>query len=157
MSVAIYAGSFDPVTVGHLDVVRRGAALFQELVVAVGMNPAKRYTFDLDQRMELVAKVTGDLPNVRVVAFRGLLIDAARKEGATVILRGLRALSDFDNEFRNGLANRDMSGLETLFMLTDPEHLFVSSSIVKEIAFNGGDVSRYVPPEVVAAFDALDR
>ncbi|MFT7520795.1 MAG: pantetheine-phosphate adenylyltransferase, partial [Kiritimatiellia bacterium] len=101
MSRAIYAGSFDPVTVGHLDLIRRGAVLFEELVVAVGMNSAKRYRFDLDVRVALVAEVAADIPNVTVVPFHGLLIDAARDQQASVILRGLRALSDFDNEFRN--------------------------------------------------------
>lgn len=151
MRTAIYAGSFDPITVGHLDVITRGAALYDRLVVAVGMNPAKRYWFALEERVALVRTVTGHLPEVEVVAFHGLLVEAAQEHGATVILRGLRALSDFDSEFRYGLANRDLSGLETLFMLTDPEHLFVSSSLVREIASNGGDVSRYVPGPVNAA------
>ncbi|MEQ1502032.1 MAG: pantetheine-phosphate adenylyltransferase [Myxococcota bacterium] len=145
---AIYAGSFDPVTNGHVDVIRRGAVLFDELVVAVGHNPAKRYRFELDQRVGLVKRAV-DRPNVTVVPFDGLLVDAAAAHGAQVILRGLRALSDFDLEFRNGLANRDLTGIETLFLLTDPANIFVSSSLVKEIASNGGDVSRYVPPEVV--------
>ncbi|TVQ93113.1 MAG: pantetheine-phosphate adenylyltransferase [Deltaproteobacteria bacterium] len=151
---AIYAGSFDPITVGHLDVIQRGAKLYDRLIVAVGLNPAKRYWFDLNDRLALVKAVTTDLPHVEVVPFHGLLVEAAREHGAEVILRGLRALSDFDSEFRYGLANRDLSDLETLFMLTDPEHLFVSSSIVKEIATNGGDVSRYVPGPVVDAIRA---
>lgn len=148
---AIYAGSFDPLTVGHLDVVHRGAALFDRLLVAVGMNPAKRYWFDQETRVGHAVTVTAHLGNVQVVPFEGLLVDAARQHGAEVILRGLRALSDFDSEFRYGLANRDLSGIETLFMLTDPAHLFVSSSLVKEIASNGGDVSAYVPAEVLGA------
>lgn len=152
MSSAIYAGSFDPCTSGHIDVIRRGAALFDELVVAVGNNPAKRsYWFDLDTRVRLVRESCADVPNLRVVSFTGLLVEAARRERADVILRGLRALSDFDLEFRNGLANRDMAGFETVFLLTEPRHIFVSSSLVKEIAQNGGDVSRYVPPTVLAA------
>jgi pantetheine-phosphate adenylyltransferase len=154
MRTAIYAGSFDPITNGHLDVIRRGAALYDRLVVAVGMNPAKRYWFGLDQRVSLARAVTADLPQVEIVSFESLLVDAARAHGASVILRGLRALSDFDSEFRYGLANRDLSGLETLFMLTDPEHLFVSSSLVREIATNGGDVARYVPAPVSAAIAA---
>ena len=148
---AIYAGSFDPFTLGHVDVVRRGAALFDEVVVAVGNNPAKRYFFDLEQRRRLVGACCADVPNVRVVGFEGLLIDAARRERCGVILRGLRALSDFDLEFRNGLANRDMSGIETLFLLTEPSKIFLSSSLVKEIAVNGGDVQRYVPAAVLDA------
>ncbi len=147
-TVAIYAGSFDPPTLGHVDLIRRGAALFDELVIAVGHNPAKRYWFDLDTRTQLVSAAVADVDNARVVSFTGLLVDAARDHGATVILRGLRALSDFDLEFRNGLANRDLAGIETLFLLTDPALIFVSSSLVKEIAANGGDVSRYVPASV---------
>lgn len=149
--VAIYAGSFDPLTLGHLDVVTRGARLFDRLVLAVGMNPAKRYWFDLDHRLAMAEECTQDLPNVEVVAFQGLLVHAARTHGAQVILRGLRALADFDTEFRYGLANRDLSGLETLFMLTDPQHVFVSSSLVKEIATHGGDISAYVRPCVLDA------
>lgn len=148
MTTAIYAGSFDPPTLGHVDVVRRGAALFDELVVAVGNNPAKRYWFDLEERESIVQEAISDVPNARVVRFSGLLVDAANDHGASVILRGLRALSDFDLEFRNGLANRDLAGIETLFLLTEPELIFVSSSLVKEIAINGGDVSRYVPAHV---------
>ena len=129
---AIYAGSFDPATVGHCDIVRRGAALFDRLVVAVGNNPAKGYWFPLAQRQALVEEAVGDLPNVEVVAFSGLLVDTAAQVGADVILRGLRALSDFEPEFRYGLANRDLAGIETLFLIADPDHIFVSSSIVKE-------------------------
>ena len=154
---ALYAGSFDPVTLGHLDVIQRGAALFDELLVAVGNNPAKRYTFSLSERVALVEGALTS-PNVRVVAFEGLLVDAARVHGAQVLLRGLRALSDFDPEFRYGLANRDLTGLETLFLLTDPKHLFVSSSLVKEIASHGGDVRAYVPEAVARALPgALGR
>jgi pantetheine-phosphate adenylyltransferase len=150
---AIYAGTFDPPTNGHVDVITRGAALFDELVVAVGNNPAKRTWFSVEERVELVrASLSGVRGGrVRVVSFSGLLVDAARAEGASVILRGLRALSDFDLEFRNGLANRDLTGLETLFLLTDAANVFVSSSLVKEIAENGGEVSRYVPAPVMAA------
>ena len=151
---AIYAGSFDPVTNGHLDLVHRGAKLFDELVVAVGNNPAKRYLIDLDRRRALLSEAI-EADNVVVVAFRGLLVDTARAHGAQVILRGVRGTADFETEFRYGLANRDLSGIETLFLLADPQHLFVSSSLVKEIASNGGDVSRYVPPAVVPVLAEL--
>jgi pantetheine-phosphate adenylyltransferase len=152
--VAIYPGSFDPVTDGHIDVIRRGADLFDHLIVAVGHNPAKRYWFDLEERVGLIRAATADLQRIEVRSFDGLLVDACAAFGATVILRGLRALSDFDLEFRNGLANRDLAGVETLFLLTDPKNIFVSSSLVREIAHNGGDVSRYVP---AAVSDAIAR
>jgi pantetheine-phosphate adenylyltransferase len=149
--IAVYAGSFDPVTVGHVDVIRRGAALFDRLVVAVGNNPAKKYLFNLDERTSLIQDAVRDVGNIEVVSFDGLLVDTARSVGATVILRGLRALSDFELEFRNGLANRDLSGVETLFLLSSPNHVYVSSSLVKEIAAHGGDVRRYVPTAVADA------
>ncbi len=151
---AIYAGSFDPVTIGHTDVVARGAALFDELVVAVGNNPRKQYWFDLETRVGLLRESVGHLSGVRVIAFDGLLVDVCQREGIDVLLRGLRALSDFDLEFRNGLANRDLAGVETLFLLTEPQNIFVSSSLVKEIAVSGGDFSRYVPAPVASAITA---
>jgi pantetheine-phosphate adenylyltransferase len=151
--VAIYPGSFDPATDGHVDVIRRGAGLFDRLLVAVGHNPAKRYWFDREERRQMISEATAEFPNVEVVTFEGLLVDACKQLGAPVILRGLRALSDFDLEFRNGLANRDLSGVETLFLLTDPQNIFVSSSLVREIAQNGGDVSHYVPPSVLRAIE----
>lgn len=149
---AVYAGSFDPVTNGHVDLIRRGSVLFDEVIVGVGYNPAKMsYFFPLEQRVALIEEASRGLANVSVMTFTGLLVDACKQHDANVILRGLRLLSDFDMEFRNGLANRDMSGLETVFLLTDPSTIFVSSSLVKEIANAGGDVSRYVPPGVAAA------
>ena len=150
---AMYAGSFDPVTNGHVDVIARGARLFDRLVVAVGNNPAKRYLFPLDERVALV-RASLDADNVEVVPFEGLLVEFARRRGADVLLRGVRPVGDFELELRNGLANRDLSGVETLFLLTAPEHSFVSSSLVREIASNGGDVSRYVPRAVLAALPA---
>lgn len=147
---AIYAGSFDPVTLGHLDVIQRGATLFDRLVVAVGNNPGKRYLFPLEQRQQFVRDALGGgLDNVEVHAFRGLLVEESQRLGADVVLRGLRALSDFDVEFRNGLANRALSGIETFFLLADPAPIYVSSSIVREIAMHGGDVSGFVPPNVI--------
>ena len=150
---ALYAGSFDPVTLGHIDIVQRGSALFSDLIVAVGNNPKKKYLFDLEQRKHLIEVSLGKLRNVRVMHFDGLLVHVARDEGADILLRGLRAFGDFDLELRNGLANRDLAGIETVFLLADPKHIFVSSSLIKEIAGNGGDISRYVPPAVAEALN----
>ncbi len=153
--LAVYAGSFDPVTHGHLDVVRRGASLFDEVVVAIGHNPRKTRTLPLDERLAILRECCADLPGVRVDSFEGLLVEYARRIGARVVLRGLRAVTDFEFEFQVGLANRDMApDIETVFLLTEPRNIFVSSSIVKEIAAGGGDVRRYVP---AAAADALAR
>lgn len=149
--LAVYAGSFDPPTEGHLDLIARGARLFRGLVLAVGTNPAKRTLFPAEERVELLRAATAHLAGVEVRTFQGLLVDYCREIGARVVLRGLRASTDFDFEFSIGLANRDMApDIETVFLLTDPRHIFVSSSLVKEIASNGGDVSRYVPAEVEA-------
>lgn len=152
---AVYAGSFDPVTLGHLDVIRRGATLFDEVVVAVGHNPRKQRWLDLDVRLAVLREVTADVPNVRVDHFEGLLVHYCRRVGAVGILRGLRAVTDFEFEFQTGLANMDMAPeVQTVFLLTDPNHIFISSSLVKEIHQNGGDVSRYLPP---AALRAMER
>jgi pantetheine-phosphate adenylyltransferase len=144
--IAVYAGSFDPVTNGHVDILSRGAPLFDEVVLAVGHNPAKRGLLTLEQRLDILRAVAAPLPNVRVDVFEGLLVDYCRRIGAMAILRGLRTVTDFEFEFKIGLANRDMAPqVETVFLFTDPNLLFVSSSLVREIAGYGGDVSRYVP------------
>jgi pantetheine-phosphate adenylyltransferase len=144
--VGVYAGSFDPMTNGHVDILSRGAGLFDELILAIGHNPAKRGLLSLDQRVEVLSSVAAALPNVRVDVFEGLLVDYCRRVGALAILRGLRTVTDFEFEFKIGLANRDMAPeVETVFLFTDPNLLFVSSSLVREIASHGGDVRRYVP------------
>jgi pantetheine-phosphate adenylyltransferase len=149
---AVYAGSFDPVTLGHIDIVRRGATLFDEVIVAVGQNPAKRYTFDLAERMRLIEHALQGIENVRVDHFDGLLVDYCKKVDAGIILRGLRAVTDFEFEFKIGLANMDMAPhIQTVFLLTEPRMLFVSSSLVREIASHGGDIRRYVPDEAARA------
>lgn len=152
---ALFAGSFDPVTVGHVDLVTRGAGLFDRVVVAVGNNPAKRYRFTLEERVELVRQALADAGVAAdVLPFEGLVVDAARRLGADVMLRGLRGVADLELELRNGHANRELSGLETVFLPALPEHVHVSSTLVREIASHGGDVSRYVPRVVL---DALRR
>ncbi|MFN7146954.1 MAG: pantetheine-phosphate adenylyltransferase [Myxococcota bacterium] len=158
-NIAVYAGSFDPVTHGHLDVIRRGATLFDEVVVAIGHNVRKQRTLPLAVREQVLHAVTADIPRVRVDTFEGLLVDYCRRIDARVILRGLRAVTDFEFEFQTGLANMDMApDVETVFLLTDPRNIFVSSSLVKEIAMNGGDVTRYLPEPALAALrDVMPR
>jgi pantetheine-phosphate adenylyltransferase len=150
--IAVYAGSFDPVTYGHLDIVRRGAGIFDQVVVGVGDNPAKHYLLDKDQRVGLMRAVTVNLANVEVRCFHGLLVDFCTSIGARVIIRGLRAVTDFEFEFQIGLANRDMApDIETVFLLPAPRNIFISSSLVKEIFINGGDVTPYVPTATLEA------
>ena len=143
---AVLAGSFDPITFGHLDILRRGLRLFDEVIVACGHNPKKDAALPLDVRLDILRECTADLEGVRVEQFSGLLVEFCREVEAGVILRGLRAVTDFEFEFQIGLANMDLApGVETVFLLTEPRNIFVSSSLVKEIAAMGGDVSRYVP------------
>ena len=151
MPIAVFAGSFDPVTLGHVDIVRRAAALFEHVIVAVGHHPSKRYWFDTARRVQLFEEALSGLANTRVRSFQGLLVDVCKQEGAAVIVRGVRSMTDADYEMRYALANRDLSGVETVFLTADPRFSFVASSIVKEIAGNGGDVSRYVPACVLQA------
>ena len=157
--IAVYAGSFDPITSGHLDIVVRACELFDEVVLAIGENPAKQYLLPLDVRRSSLLACTTSLPRVRVDCFEGLLVDYCERIGAKAILRGLRAVTDFEFEFQIGLANMDMKPeIETVFLLTEPQNIFVSSSLVKEIATNGGDVSRYVPAAALSALmEALGR
>jgi len=149
---AVYAGSFDPVTLGHLDVIRRGATLFDEVIVAIGHNVRKQRFLPLDVRLRLLKDAVSELPGVRVDTFDGLLVHYCEKVEAGAILRGLRAVTDFEFELQAGLANMDMAPhVETVFLLADPRHIFVSSSLIKEIAQNGGDASRYLTPAAWAA------
>lgn len=150
MRRAVLAGSFDPITLGHMDVLCRGLALFDEIIVAIGKNPRKNDCLDLDQRIAILKACTADLKGVRVDSFDGLLVEYCRRVSATAILRGLRAVSDFEFEFQIGLANKNMAPeVETVFLLSSAENIFLSSSLVKEIALNGGDVSGYVPAPVL--------
>lgn len=149
---AVYAGSFDPVTLGHTGIIERAARLYRQVTVAIGVNPGKKGIFSTAERIQMLEEALVGLPNVKVSAFEGLLIEYCRSQGAGVIVRGLRLLTDFEYEFQLGLANRDLAPeLETVFMMTKAEHVYVSSSLVKQIAENGGDFTRYVPPSVVKA------
>ena len=146
---AVYPGSFDPVTAGHLDVIARAARTFDELIVAVGRNSGKGPLFTVEERVEMLQEACARWPSVRVDAFEGMLVEYARACGAQVVVKGLRAVSDFEYEFQMALANHRLApDIETLFMMTSAEHLYLSSSLVKEIARLGGDVSSLVPPLV---------
>jgi pantetheine-phosphate adenylyltransferase len=149
MATAMYPGSFDPVTNGHLDVIERMARYFDEVVVAVIRNPQKATPlFSLEEREAMLAEVTRGLGNVRIEFFAGLLVDFAREHGADTIVKGLRAVSDFDYELQMAQMNQSLSGIETFFLATSPQYSFLSSSLVKEVARFGGDVSSLVPPVV---------
>ena len=147
--IAVFPGTFDPVTFGHLDVIRRGAVLFDELVVAVGRNPLKDALLTTDQRMAILREVLAEWSNVRVEGFNGLTVDFARRIGAAVILRGIRDSGDLQYETRIATTNRVVAGVETVFIPTSPEFAFISSTLIKQIASEGGDVSKLVPPAVV--------
>jgi pantetheine-phosphate adenylyltransferase len=141
-------GSFDPVTNGHVDVITRAAALYDELVVAVLVNPGKAGLFSVDERMALLREAVADVPNVTVDSFQGLLVDYCRTHGIPVIVKGLRAVSDFEYELQMAQMNRELAGIETLFVPTAPQVGHLSSSLVKQIATFGGDVSGLVPKAV---------
>ncbi|MFT5815499.1 MAG: pantetheine-phosphate adenylyltransferase [Psychroserpens sp.] len=155
MSVkAIYPGTFDPVTNGHADLIERASRLFSEIVVGIAASPSKQPHFDLAQRVELLEAVTKHLPNVTIVGFTGLLIDFAKDHQAKVLIRGLRAVSDFDYEFQLANMNRRLApDLETVFLTPAEKNSFISSTLVKEVALHNGDVSQFVHPVVKQALD----
>jgi pantetheine-phosphate adenylyltransferase len=149
---AIYAGTFDPMTLGHLDVVERAAKIFPELIVAVAAVTGKNVLFSQDERVALVKEAVAGLPNVKVTSFDGLLVEYARSQGAGVLIRGLRAFSDFEYEFQMALTNRRLApDIETLFLMPKQDYSFLSSTNVKQVASLGGDVSEFVPAAVAAA------
>jgi len=149
--LAIYPGSFDPPTLGHLDVMERAAKLFDQLVVSVGANSAKTPLLSVEDRMEAIRACTTHLPNVSVDSFQGLLVDHVEAMGAHSIVRGLRATADFEYEFQMAMVNRRLDeDIETVFLMTKWEHSYLSSSIVREVAVLGGDYSAMVPPPVAA-------
>ncbi|MCW0219247.1 MAG: pantetheine-phosphate adenylyltransferase [Prosthecobacter sp.] len=155
MRRAIYPGSFDPITNGHLDVLQRAAGLFDDLIVAVAQDNAKQSLFTLDERVELLIGATEHIPNLRVMPFQGLLVDFAKKQSAIALVRGLRAVSDFEFEFQLALMNRKLEpNLETMFLMPREELTYISSRLVKEIARLGGNVNQFVPPHVVVALKA---
>lgn len=152
MKRAIYPGSFDPVTNGHLDVVERARKLFDEVIVAVAQNDEKQPLFSLEERLDMLKQTVGRINNVRVAQFDGLLVEFAHAEQAAAVIRGLRAVSDFEFEFQMALMNRKLEGsVETLFLMPKEEYTYLSSRLVKEIARLGGDVSKFVPGVVAVA------
>ena len=152
MRRAIYPGSFDPITAGHLDVIHRAARLFDEVIVAVAYNDQKKSMFTADERMALIRENTASVGNIRVASFDGLLVEFARRENAAAVVRGLRAVSDFEFEFQMALMNRKLEpAIETIFLTPREEYTYLSSRIVKEIARLGGNVEAFVPPSVVRA------
>jgi pantetheine-phosphate adenylyltransferase len=157
--LAVYAGSFDPVTLGHLDLIERAGKLFSEVIVAIGRHPTKSPLFSFHERMAMLVEVTREFPNVRIDSFEGLLIHYCERVGARVIVRGLRAATDFEYELQIAHANADMvPRVDTVFLPTRTNYGFVSASLVREIASHGGDVSHYAPATVCAALRAkFDR
>ena len=151
----VYPGSFDPITRGHEDLVRRAASLFDEVVVGIAASPNKKPFFSLDERIEMASQVLADIPGVSVVGFSGLLMTFLDQQGTTVVLRGLRAVSDFEYELQLAGMNRRLNPhVETLFLTPSEQHMFVSASLVREIARLGGDVSEFVHPLINARLSA---
>ena len=149
MIKAVYPGTFDPLTRGHEDLVRRAAKLFDKLVLAIADSKAKRPFFTLEERIAIAREVLGDMKNVEVVGFSSLLTDFVKKQGARVVLRGLRAVSDFEYEFQLAGMNRNLyPEMETVFLTPSEQHMFISATLVREIALLGGDVSEFVHPKV---------
>ncbi|MFC4130855.1 pantetheine-phosphate adenylyltransferase [Hamadaea flava] len=148
MRRAVCPGSFDPMTKGHLDIIVRSARLFDEVIVGVLINASKSAVFTVDERIEMLREATASTPNLRIVGFHGLLVDFCHEQGAQVVVKGLRAVSDFDYELQMAQMNIGLSGVETLFMPTNPLYSFIASSLVKQVCKLGGDVSQYVPKAV---------
>ena len=150
MSTAICPGSFDPITNGHINIIKRTALLFDEVIVLVSVNSQKKYTFSAEERTELAKTACADIKNVRVESYNGLLAEYAEKAGAETLVKGLRAVSDFEYEFQLSLINKKLNpNLETLFMPTDAKYMYLSSSMVREVADYGGDISEFIPQSIL--------
>jgi pantetheine-phosphate adenylyltransferase len=145
---AIFPGSFDPITNGHLDVVRRGMRLFDELIIAVGRSPVKNQLFTPQERVEMIAELITDMPGVIVESFEGLTVEYASRRQANVILRGLRSLTDVQYEFQLAMTNRAVAGIETIFVMTSEQYGFTSSTLIREVASLGGDLSNLIPASI---------
>jgi pantetheine-phosphate adenylyltransferase len=146
---ALYPGTFDPITNGHLDIIRRGAQLFDSVDVVVAVNARKTNLFSLDERVDMIRACTGDLPNVTVISHAGLMVECLRERNAQVLLRGLRAVSDFEHEFQMALMNKKLDpGCETVYLMPSEQYTYLASSLVRELAALGADISEFVPPEI---------
>lgn len=158
MKRAIYPGSFDPATFGHIDMIERSSKIVDELVVAVLTNSAKIPLFSVEERVSMLEEITGDIPNIRITSFNGLLIDYAREVEASIIIRGLRAVTDFEYELQIAQTNRIVnSEIDTVFLTTSLEYAYLSSTIVKEVASYGGDISKFVPKQLMERIYAKYR
>lgn len=158
MRRVVYPGSFDPVTNGHLDIISRAARLYDEVIVAVLLNLSKSALFTVEERLDMLREVTADFPNVRAASFDGLIVDFCKANDVSAIVKGLRAVSDFDYELQMAQMNYNQAGVETMFMTTNPLYAFLSSSLVKEFAKFGGDVASLVPKPVLGRLaEALER
>jgi len=145
---AIFPGSFDPITNGHLDVISRGIKLFDELIIAVGRSPVKNQLFTPEERVEMIAELIADMPGISVESFGGLTVEYAAKKKADVILRGLRSLTDVQYEFQLAMTNRAVAGMETVFVMTSEQYGFTSSTLIREVASLGGDLSNLIPKSI---------
>ena len=151
MSIAVYPGSFDPITNGHVDIIRRGAKVFDKVIIGVLVNVDKKHLFEIDERVKLIKKVTNDIENVEVVSFNGLLVDLLKEYNANVVLKGLRNSIDFEYELQMSYMNRELdSNIETICMMSSPNNLHISSSCVKQVAKFGGNIEGLVPKDIVS-------
>ena len=152
MKKAVYPGTFDPPTYGHLDIIQRGSSIFDELIVGVGVNPRKKLMLGVDERLRLLKELTKELPNVSVARFIGMAVDFVRSQNSSIILRGIRTVSDFEYEFQMALSNRNFApDVETVFIMSSQEYSYFSASTIKEALALGGDISRFVPKNVEEA------
>ena len=146
MNIGFYAGSFDPVTLGHIDIIRRASKMFDKVIVAVLVNPSKQPSFSIQERIEFLNEATKGIDNLEIVSFDGLLASYAKEKSAVAVVKGLRAMSDFEYEFQMALTNKKLNPeLETIFLTTSAQHMYLSSSMVKQVASFGGDISDFVP------------
>lgn len=158
MKIGIYPGTFDPITHGHTDIIRRSLQVFDKVIVAVAPNPTKHPLFNLAERLDMVKLVLKDLGQVEVVAFEGLLVDYVQRSGAHAIIRGLRAISDFEHEFQMALINRKLAKqVETVFLMSSEEYSYLSSTIIKDVANHGGSLTEFLHPEVARQLQARIR